>query len=142
MWDSFICSGSASCRILICHVRELLTNESLVHLATLKSLRRLNLDGGGNMWISDDLWKRHCEIRQEPLMPRDIRERELADCRRGVDNDGLRHIGPITSLKALSLRLTEVTDAGLPAIANLDNLEELDLSYTAISGDGLKSLIK
>ena len=67
-------------------------------------------------------------------MLRPMKDRELAECRRGVGNAGLKYIGRIRTLKALSLRLTSVADADLLAIANLVNLEELDLSYTAISG--------
>ena len=121
---------------------QMLADDSLVHLTALKSLRRLDLDGGGNMWISDDLWKQSVRVIRDTSMLRPMKDRELAACRGGVGNDGLKHIGRIRTLKALSLRLTAVTDAGLPAIADLDNLEELDLSYTAISGNGLKALIK
>ena len=116
----------------------MLTDDSLVHLAALTNLRRLALDGGGSLWISDDNWKLSLRLRREALMLRPMKDRELAECRRGVGNAALKHIGRIRTLKALSLRLTSVADADLLAIANLVNLEELDLSYTAISGDGLE----
>ncbi|MBL9161307.1 MAG: hypothetical protein JNL18_01050 [Planctomycetaceae bacterium] len=119
-----------------------LANDSLVHLVECPSLESLTLDQWGRHRTLDDKWKhalRHRRAYREVNIPIDD---ELAQNRGGVDNTALQHIGRIKSLRRLSLRLSSLTDAGLTALQGLQQLEELDLSYTTVSGDGLRALAR
>ncbi|ELU15470.1 hypothetical protein CAPTEDRAFT_224593 [Capitella teleta] len=53
-----------------------------------------------------------------------------------VGDDGMRHIGKITSLRRLLLCNTKITDGGLLFLRGLVNLEEISLDRTAITDEG------
>ena len=54
----------------------------------------------------------------------------------------LEHIGKITRLRVLNLRMTEVSDAGLKKIEGLTRLRDLNLCVTTITDAGLESVGK
>jgi len=111
--------------------------DSLVHLAECQSLGTLSLDQRGNRSANDDNWRQALRIR---AWDRGHGDAQLAENRGEVGDEALMHLGRIKSLHRLSLRLSSLTDAGLASLQGLQQLEELDLSYTAVSGDGLRAL--
>jgi Leucine-rich repeat (LRR) protein len=60
-----------------------------------------------------------------------------------VGNDGLKHLGTLTSLKYLSLRFcNKVSDIGLQHLAGLTNLTWLELTETQVTAAGVAKLEK
>ena len=57
-----------------------------------------------------------------------------------INDDDLKVIANLKQLELLDLRNANLTDQGLSEIAKLTNLEVLDLSFTAITDAGLKHL--
>jgi hypothetical protein len=60
-----------------------------------------------------------------------------------VTDDGLEHLKGLTGLQALTLGISKMTDKGLGAVANLKNLEFIDLKPTTraeITDEGLLQL--
>jgi serine/threonine protein kinase len=57
-----------------------------------------------------------------------------------VDDDCLKEIGRLTSLKHLALNDVKATDDGLQHLRTLANLENLDLLSTGVTGEGLMHL--
>jgi hypothetical protein len=53
-----------------------------------------------------------------------------------ITDEGLRHIGQITSLRELSLNDTRITDAGLLHLTRLKNLKDLYLGNTRVTKSG------
>ncbi len=99
------------------------------NLGQLPSLRKLNLQ---NCRFTDQDFS---SLAASPLVELDLSGTNIAD-------DGLRHIGRITTLKRLKLNDTPITDAGLAHLESLQSLEELDLSFTQLNGAGLSSIGK
>jgi hypothetical protein len=54
--------------------------------------------------------------------------------------EAVQHMKTLTSLRALTLGFTKVTDAGLVHLAGLPELEELGLAQTAVTDAGLPHL--
>ena len=57
-----------------------------------------------------------------------------------IGDEGLAHIGVLSSLKALNVAQTGITDAGLVHLANLSELERLSLQNNSITNKGLIEL--
>jgi hypothetical protein len=57
-----------------------------------------------------------------------------------INDKPMAIVGTLTGLRALDVRDSNVSDAGLKSLSNLKNLEYLNLSRTAITGHGLPSL--
>lgn len=59
-----------------------------------------------------------------------------------LGDDGLVHLGKMQSLIALNLEGNgKITDAGVVHLANCRNLSDLALSWSAVTDDGLRSLV-
>jgi len=70
-----------------------------------------------------------------------LRRLKRLDLRRmAVKDRGLVHVEGLVGLELLNLKLTEVTDAGMPRLSELTNLRELDLSKNHITDAGLVHL--
>lgn len=58
-----------------------------------------------------------------------------------VTDEGLSVLSELPKLKKLMLKAcSDVTDAGMPAVAKVESLVDLDLSETTVSDEGLKAL--
>jgi hypothetical protein len=58
-----------------------------------------------------------------------------------VTNEGLRTISALRSLTRLKIdRNMQIADEGLKHLAKLKNLEELDVSYTNVTAEGIETL--
>lgn len=57
-----------------------------------------------------------------------------------LTDDDLVHVGRLTSLKYLSLFLTQITDAGLVHVRGLTNLRILHLEGTRVTDEGCQEL--
>ena len=57
-----------------------------------------------------------------------------------ITDEGLAHVGGLTSLHTLHLGRTQITDAGLQALKNMTHLRTLALGDTAITDAGLGAL--
>jgi tetratricopeptide (TPR) repeat protein len=58
-----------------------------------------------------------------------------------LDDELLRQVGEIRTLRELSLADTRITNDGLKHLAKLDNLERINLSGTKITNNGLQHLV-
>ena len=110
------------------HSGRSLTDEGMVHLASLKNVVVLNfrdtqITGAGLKHLKDltDLRRLHLE-------------------RTSVGDAGLKHIAGLTSLEYLNLYSTNVTDAGLAHLEGLKNLEQLYLWQTEVTDEGVDRL--
>ncbi|WP_231963036.1 hypothetical protein [Symmachiella macrocystis] len=69
-----------------------------------------------------------------------LRNVEYVLLREATDED-LAYIGQFTELKILDLRYCEkITDTGLQHLLSLTKVEDLDLSETAVTFDGVRQL--
>jgi hypothetical protein len=57
----------------------------------------------------------------------------------GISDRNLKNLERFTTLKTLVLTYAEITDAGIPALSNLD-LHTLDLAYTKVTDIGVERL--
>jgi Leucine-rich repeat (LRR) protein len=57
-----------------------------------------------------------------------------------VSDAGLEHLKQLQEHRVLALGKTRVTDKGLKALCALAKLENLDVSETAVTAEGLKTL--
>ncbi len=101
----------------------------LTTLPRLKSVRVL--DVGTRRLTDDDL----AYIGGLPLL-RVLIARDA----RGVTDEGLRHLSPLTNLRLLELPYTAITDNGLKALERHENIESLNLHGAPITGIGLEHL--
>lgn len=69
-----------------------------------------------------------------------FRPNELSLCGTLLTDDGLKHIGRMSSLALLDISETKVTDSGLAHLTRLTNLEELFATDTAITPAAAKKL--
>ncbi|MBA7679426.1 hypothetical protein ES703_87718 [subsurface metagenome] len=60
----------------------------------------------------------------------------------GITDASLEHIGKITSLESLELRVKEITDAGLQKLTSLTKLKHLGIPYMELRGVRLEPLKK
>ena len=58
-----------------------------------------------------------------------------------LDDELLKQVGEIRTLRELSLVDTQITDEGLKHLAKLDKLERINLSGTKVSNEGLQHLV-
>ncbi len=66
--------------------------------------------------------------------------RLLIACRSNLDDNALKHISKIATLRHLDITSTKVTDNGLKYLENNTNLIELLLNGDRITGDGIRSI--
>ncbi len=59
-----------------------------------------------------------------------------------IQDDDLRHLAGLSSLKKLTFVTGNITDAGLRHLEQLDSLTELTLSHTQVGSGGMQSLAK
>ena len=123
----------------------------LEHLAGLQAVRKLRLNETG---VTDagmvlvakastlqDLDLRGCKISNAALEPlaalTGLKALRLSgkSGATNVDDDGMIHVGKLTNLKALLLDYLWVGDAGLEALKDLKDLEELYLAGTLVGDD-------
>lgn len=65
-----------------------------------------------------------------------LRSLKLGGCE-GVTDEGLRYLAELPNLQRLELNGTSITDAGLSALRALTELKHLSLSWTRVSDDGV-----
>lgn len=104
-------------------------NDDLIHLHSLKKLKRLTLWTG----ITDDGLKHLQGIKQ-------LRTLNLASTR--ISNEGLRILKKVKKLQRLDLTMTSISDSGLKNLALLRNLQEVDLTSTKVTSAGFVHLVK
>lgn len=111
------------------------TDEGMEALALLKSLRFVDL-GETRVWDTG--------LEQLAKLPQltELRVGGGRDSRVGsrVSDAGLRHIGSLTRLRALSIRGERITNAGLRHLERLKELETLTIEETSINESGLALL--
>lgn len=110
-------------------IRNHLTGAALVHVKRLVELRSLNLRH--NLKVGDS-GLRHLRGL--------VRLRSLNLYWSGVCGTGLRWLP--SSLRALDLSMTQVTDRGSLYLTNLTKLQDLDLRKTRVTAAGVKALEK
>ncbi|XP_058486395.1 uncharacterized protein si:ch73-173p19.1 [Solea solea] len=132
------------------------TEESLMHIATLPALSSLSLggirfhDGNNALQIISGLKLTHL-ILPGRFFVNDIGlshlsnlslllELDLKDYNQ-VTDEGIKHLSSLTKLRKLSLSNTQVTDAGLPSLHVLHKLQDLCLDQTAVTSRGVAELI-
>jgi serine/threonine protein kinase len=103
--------------------------DDLQHLATIPSLRSLNLSLTNT--INDDL---HIVGTMTEL-------RELRLNQTAVTDQGLSEILPLTNLELLELRDSAITDKGLAAVRQMPSLRKLVLVGTKITDEGVQQLM-
>ncbi|PWU00494.1 MAG: hypothetical protein C5B53_03980 [Candidatus Melainabacteria bacterium] len=59
-----------------------------------------------------------------------------------LDDDVLKHVAKLRDLQSLNLTSTNITDTGLSYLLGLPKLEDLQISSTEITGEGIYSLTK
>jgi hypothetical protein len=106
----------------------IIQGEGLVHLATLKSLRSLQLF---DTQISDNELKHLSALKS--LM-------NLSLLKTQIEGHGLAHLKNLTSLISLDLSLTPITDDSFVHLAEMTSLKELVLYDTDIGSVGLAHL--
>jgi hypothetical protein len=102
------------------------TNATLKQLAGLKSVRYLDLS---STWVTDEGVSQLAGLKELHWLN--------LSATPGVTGAGLR---PLTGLKVLVLRRTQLNDAGAKDLAGLSALELLNCGQTKLSDEGLKSL--
>jgi hypothetical protein len=105
------------------------TSDGLRHLAALRGLETLNLDGAS---LVDDRGLVH--LKGLPRL------RYLTLDGTSVGDEGLEHLRDVPALQYLSLAATRVTDAGLATIRELPQLRTLLLGYTKVTPEAAAEL--
>lgn len=114
------------------------TDAGMVHLKPLRSIKRLNL---GWAHITENGLAQLGEMKSlESLrdpgyitdaglawLAKTFKLKELHIGGEQITDEGIRHLGGVRSLERLHLSGTSMTDAGMDAIAQLTNLQELSL---------------
>lgn len=107
-----------------------LNDEGVAHLLRLNSLEGLHL---GNTAISDQA------LNYITWLPR-LRQLDLGECIR-MTGQGLQNLCRLSQLSKLSLkRCTALQENAFATLAQLPQLNHLDLSYTSITAAGLQRL--
>ncbi len=107
------------------------TGLGLAHVADLKQLGELELNGSSN--LTDDSLSHLSQLASLHFLGLGFT---------GIGDAGLEHLKPLTHLTDLDLRSCAVTDKGLETLTDLKALEELWLDDTRISDAGLRPLGK
>ena len=105
------------------------TDAGLKHLATIVTLRSLDLRGAN---ISDDGLKQ--------LRSALVKLKSLSLEGTPITDAGVAHLAALDWARIAGLEATKLTDAGLVTIGKLPNLEMLTLNKTAITNAGLPQL--
>jgi len=100
--------------------RKKISDDDLKTIATLKSVRELNLGG---------------------LVLKEMGDKVIYD-KKQITDEGLKNLADMTELRELILDGTNITDAGLKHLAKLKKLERLVLSYTKVTDEGMVELTK
>ena len=107
--------------------------------AALELLSLAALDEQGNI---EHLWLRHPIVSDETLvylkMVPGVDEANLTDC--DITDAGLPQLADWKNLRSLGLAGTAITDRGLKHLTDLPALERLDLAHTAVTDAGLRLL--
>ncbi len=113
MWDAFM-----------------VTDEGVAHLAELPNLEYIHLSKSA---VTDESLRLLSQM--STLKGISMQENAFTD-------QGLEYLSEMTQIKTLWIGLgeTQITDEGLSQLANLENLEELDLQNTQVTDAGLEHL--
>lgn len=105
-----------------------ITGAGLIHLAKLKQLKGLYLDGAN---IED----------RGLLHLADLNQLEALDLSRtSISDAGLIHLKNLTNMEHLRLDETQITDGGLSHLQHMTNMDWISLEGTKITNDGLSFL--
>lgn len=107
----------------------LVDDDSMLIAAGFPNLKKLRIS---KTQVSNDGLKHLTACRK--LEDIDLSENSL------LNDDGMIHVGAITSLKRLNLWRVSVSDSGTAKLASLTNLEWLNLDNTQLSDAGLPAL--
>jgi len=148
------CPDLQTLDLMECHT---LSDVGLVHLAPLRSLRRLTLsgqrlDGTGLTHLQDLQQLRTLTIAWSAGLTENglanigslgaLRRLELW-ASHNVADQGVKHLGHLRQLRHLTLAGGKITDEGLAAIAGLPELEELDMrALHGVTDEGIGHLTK
>jgi internalin A len=113
---------------LNCHGIETITDDGLISLADLPSLRYLLL---ASQRVSDTGVERIARL---------VQLRRLTLSSGKITDEGVKHLAHLTNLKELDLSSQHVTDKGLQYIVKLSQLEKLDLQNASVTDAGLETL--
>jgi Leucine-rich repeat (LRR) protein len=124
--DLQLLSGNVTIRRLRLE-RNHLSDSGLTHLRGLSELGVLDLTGN--------------EITGSGFATLEFRDLDsLKLDKTKVDDEGLKAIGHLTTLRSLSLEGTQITDAGLAELRRLQNLQFLYVSGSSVTADGIARL--
>jgi Leucine-rich repeat (LRR) protein len=105
-----------------------ITDEGLRQILHLGSLRHLSLSNCGG--ITDECLEHLVKL---PLSILEIENTRITD-------QGLEHLGRLTSLNILNLKNVNITDQGLPHLESLSKLTSLTIEGSSITDDGLRTI--
>ena len=129
-----------------------LSDEGLIHLKSLPSLRILNvqdsqLTDAGMKHIACLGNLRELSLRNTKVTSAGVvylktlgKLRTLDVGETEIDDQGLAVLSKMTSLEVLTVRGTKVTDAGLLHLASLPDLRVLNVSETGVTKNGIERL--
>ena len=110
------------------------TNAGLKHLAENPSILSLELE------LCDGITDDACEILGSMTQLRSLGLKKSGFEKRGISDAGLPKLNRLSQLEVLNLYGNKVTDAGLTHLQPLSQLQELNLSLLNITDAGLESL--
>jgi len=130
----------------------LTTDSGLQHVAGLRGLRDICLDGtqigdDALQWLGglenlNHLWLQHTRVTDSGVEHlkglKKLTSLNLGGTQ--ITDVGLRHVGELDALEFLQLDHLEVTNAGLEHLKGLTNLTELSLKGTKVTPSGVASL--
>ena len=139
------------------------SEESLKHLAKLKMLRNLRLDGHDPSGADGDEQFKVADEHLEWIQPLTqlkklhlgvslVTDKGLALLtaftnleylylnKSQITSSGMKHLTKLTRLRTLDLKNTSVTDEGLDFLKNMPSLENIILYGTYVSDDGVEAL--
>lgn len=122
------CTNLQSLTLNANHGRSQFSQVAAQHLAAIRSLKHLTLDGA----------RLNPEVMNWIAAQSDLESLSLEHT--SVNFDQLRRLAALSSLESLSLSNSTLDDDAALAISSLTNLSNLDLSYTKITDAGLVNL--
>ncbi len=123
-------AGRWQLRELKLHGNRGITDESLEHIAELKSLRSLSICCTS---VGDEGLRHLAGMKQ-------LESLSLAFS--NVGDEGMNHVSRLESLKQLDLTASRVSDVGLRKLRALGDLKELSVRFTDVSDKGIAELME
>ena len=112
-------------------------DEQLKHIGHLTSLRFLDLS---QTRISDRGFQHLANLRK--LQRLDLSAHSVNRMGFGVGDGAMAVVAKLPALETISLRLTKVTNRGLPLLAECKSLRAISLAGTSVTGAGLEHLMR